>query len=54
MKTRRSRIAVVEFGMVLAGLTLLTMAGTRIVRFEAFQKGTKLADDFAGSERRPD
>ncbi len=29
----------VEFGLVLAGLTLLTMAGTRIVRFEAFQKG---------------
>jgi sortase A len=35
----RSRTAIVEFWLVLAGLTLVTMATTRVVRFEAFQRG---------------
>jgi sortase A len=37
--SRRSRIAMVEFWLVLAGLALVTMATTRLVRFEAFQRG---------------
>lgn len=37
--SRWSRIALVEFGLLLTGLALVTISSSRLIRFEAFQKG---------------